>query len=732
MVPPMATRVHPFVPLAAALRWTERDGAGGGVPAGWSGARARAWRAWAADDPDADPARPLGGGPRAVAVRLAFAERSAAELEATMLLGLAAPGRRGPAPDVADLATAEGRARLERHLADASAARLSGAAVALHARLRAVREAVERCEGPPAACADPSANPALARAVRAALACGADDALVLDAIAGVTPAAPSPASAPSLLVVCGDAGEAWCGSDRLVQAASPQAAARAARALAGADVTLNLAAFVDPGGDLDETGLTAAARLWAAHLGPEPVIALAGVWPAVAAQGLAPASEAGRKAAAWLGCLVAEAAGAMPVVLDDADAAARLDTTPGSAPWTTVVAAGDDGAPTVVGSALTGLAQLGVAASAARAALLGRRALGDAGPVGREALAGRGFTTLEFDAVDAALAHARTLEEALGAAVLGEGFCRDVLGGQDVRAALGVTEAEWAQAARDLLGDPSGAALGPEAAALLAEPSRPERLLFARAAVGAEGLALHPVLVDPADGAPAACGGVTTWRVRAPQPRVLAQPGPETDTRASPSPEPSPAPVERVVERVVERARTRRKLPDRRKGYIQKAAVGGHKVYLHTGEYEDGELGEIFIDMHKEGAAFRSLMNNFAIAVSLGLQYGVPLDEFVDAFVYTRFEPAGAVTGNDRVRSATSILDYLFRELGVSYLARDDLASEADALTADGLGGGEADEAPAGDEAAPASRFISRGYARTAPDNLLVLPFRRKEAAEDE
>ena len=115
-------------------------------------------------------------------------------------------------------------------------------------------------------------------------------------------------------------------------------------------------------------------------------------------------------------------------------------------------------------------------------------------------------------------------------------------------------------------------------------------------------------------------------------------------------------------------SRSRRRLPDRRKGYIQKATVGGHKVYLHTGEYDDGELGEIFIDMHKEGAAFRSLMNNFAIAISIGLQYGVPLDEFVDAFVFTRFEPAGPVTGNESIRSATSILDYVFRELGVSYL----------------------------------------------------------------
>jgi ribonucleoside-diphosphate reductase alpha chain len=194
------------------------------------------------------------------------------------------------------------------------------------------------------------------------------------------------------------------------------------------------------------------------------------------------------------------------------------------------------------------------------------------------------------------------------------------------------------------------------------------------------------------------------------------------------APAPAPTVAERVVEKIVERDRTRRKLPDRRKGYIQKAAVGGHKVYLHTGEYDDGELGEIFLDMHKEGAAFRSLMNNFAIAISIGLQYGVPLDEFVDAFVYTRFEPAGEVTGNDSIRSATSILDYIFRELAVSYLDRQDLANADPAeFDADGLGQGKpAAETP--DEELDASKFISKGFARGAPDNLLVLPFGKKGA----
>ena len=118
----------------------------------------------------------------------------------------------------------------------------------------------------------------------------------------------------------------------------------------------------------------------------------------------------------------------------------------------------------------------------------------------------------------------------------------------------------------------------------------------------------------------------------------------------------------------------RRKMPDRRKGYIQKAMIGDHKVYLHIGEYDDGRVGEIFIDTNKEGELVKSLMNNFAIAISLGLQYGVPLEEYVDAFINTKFEPSGKIKGNDRILSASSILDYLFRELAISYLGREDLA----------------------------------------------------------
>ncbi|MCB6177211.1 vitamin B12-dependent ribonucleotide reductase [Rhodobacter sp. Har01] len=138
--------------------------------------------------------------------------------------------------------------------------------------------------------------------------------------------------------------------------------------------------------------------------------------------------------------------------------------------------------------------------------------------------------------------------------------------------------------------------------------------------------------------------------------------------------------AEKIIEKVIVReiVRSHRlKLPERRKGYTQKAIVGGHKVYLRTGEYADGQLGEIFIDMHKEGAGFRAMMNNFAIAVSVGLQYGVPLEEFVEAFTFTRFEPAGMVQGNDSIKNATSILDYIFRELAISYLDRTDLAHVA-------------------------------------------------------
>ncbi len=190
--------------------------------------------------------------------------------------------------------------------------------------------------------------------------------------------------------------------------------------------------------------------------------------------------------------------------------------------------------------------------------------------------------------------------------------------------------------------------------------------------------------------------------------------------------------IEKVVIKEVEKAQARSRMPHRRKGYTQKANVGGHKVYLRTGEYENGELGEIFIDMHKEGAGFRAMMNNFAIAVSVGLQYGVPLEEFVDAFTFTKFEPAGMVQGNDSIKNATSVLDYIFRELAVSYLDRTDLAHvKPTGETFDDLGRGE-DEgkqniAELGESAATKSlevlkQISSTGYLRKrVPQELQVL-----------
>jgi ribonucleoside-diphosphate reductase alpha chain len=376
---------------------------------------------------------------------------------------------------------------------------------------------------------------------------------------------------------------------------------------------------------------------------------------------------------------------------------------------------------------------------AAERRLFGRRTLAEAPGLDHAALRALGFTDIELAAVEGALAWADGFDAVFTAPVLDPGFIRDVLGLEDgdgpLLNLLGVAEEAEAEAARWVFGNgdltdwPEAPA---EIARLLADPQGAEAAL--RRAV--EPFSDTPDTAITAlewrataaqarralgEAAMADRRAVRLGRATPPAGRMLDLPATDPAPRAE-QPRPSPvAPPERIVERVVERARARRKLPDRRKGYIQKAAVGGHKVYIHTGEYEDGELGEIFIDMHKEGAAFRSLMNNFAIAISIGLQYGVPLDEFVDAFVFTRFEPAGRVTGNDSIRSATSILDYIFRELGVSYLDRHELANAEPELNADGLG----HNAP--EEAVPAARFISKGFARgSAPDNLVVLPFGKK------
>jgi ribonucleoside-diphosphate reductase alpha chain len=387
-------------------------------------------------------------------------------------------------------------------------------------------------------------------------------------------------------------------------------------------------------------------------------------------------------------------------------------------------------------AAIAGLTRIGADLDAARSHVLGARTL--AGAPGLDRLSALGFTDHELYEAQEALGATHDLAAAFAPAVIGEGFVTDVLGADpaglaepsfDTLTFAGLTGEEIAAAEAFVLGNESLAT-----AVFLADEHRAPFRSAAEVSAGdrlAMIAAVQPFLsappiarldlgfaASPAEAvraqAKAAEAGVRAMRLARPAATpdfALEIKAPDVRTEA---------PVrDRIVERVIEVNRSRRRLPDRRKGYIQKSTVGGHKVYLHTGEYDDGELGEIFIDMHKEGAAFRSLMNNFAIAISIGLQYGVPLDEFVEAFVFTRFEPAGAVTGNDSIRSATSIIDYVFRELGVSYLGRGDLAQiEPGELDKDGFAGARSAEEPQ-----QLARFISKGFSRgAAPDNLVFLP----------
>jgi ribonucleoside-diphosphate reductase alpha chain len=398
-------------------------------------------------------------------------------------------------------------------------------------------------------------------------------------------------------------------------------------------------------------------------------------------------------------------------------------------------------------AALEGLQRLDIDLAAAETHARGAGLLAEAPGLGRAALEAKGFTVHEIARAEQALAAGAPLARAFSAELLDEGFVRDVLGATadhladpafDLLAFAGFSRDEIAAAeahVQRMASFSACPALTPEQATVFDgadQVSAEERLAMAadlEAFAGAPDLAPLPL---PEGASPARALELIerAASLRLGALRLAPPPVPAAGIELPPAeeeaprrrPEAQPVVTERIVERIVERERARRRLPDRRKGYIQKASVGGHKVYLHTGEYDDGELGEIFLDMHKEGAAFRSLMNNFAIAISIGLQYGVPLEEFVEAFVHTRFEPAGAVTGNDTIRSATSILDYIFRELGVSYLDRQDLANaDPDELHADSLG--QASAVPDEPETMPASRYISKGFSRgAAGDNLIVLP----------
>jgi ribonucleoside-diphosphate reductase alpha chain len=388
---------------------------------------------------------------------------------------------------------------------------------------------------------------------------------------------------------------------------------------------------------------------------------------------------------------------------------------------------------------------------------VGRGTLRDAPGVNHETLAAKGFTPEKIEAVEKTMLAAFDIKFVFNKWTLGEAFCTETLGlaaarldqpDFDLLAEIGFSKAdieaanEYACGAMTLEGAPGldpahlpvfdcASPCGRKGKRSLSVESHIRMMAAAQPFISG---AISKTINMPNDAGVEDCkeAYLLSWRLalkanalyrdgsKLSQPlnaQLLAEEEEEQDdvlaAIASDQPSVQRATViaERVVERIVERVRARAerlRLPDRRKGYTQKAVVGGHKVYLRTGEYDDGRLGEIFIDMHKEGAAFRSLMNNFAIAVSVGLQYGVPLEEFVDAFTFTRFEPAGPVRGNEVIKNATSILDYLFRELAVSYLGRYELAhvdpSEIGSTT---LGSGDVSE---GDRLPEA--LVSPGFTR--------------------
>jgi len=730
------------------------------APEGWTDVQIEAWLDWA----EAEQLPTTGDDPLLQAVS-AWAQRHSQlagdteALAATLVLGLASPARPSKvAACVVNLSDPGAAKRLKTESARRRTERLTAGAVeSAAAALEGVADAVSRCEGPRADCSDPRRNPALARAAHAARRNGASDLDIYRAMQGERfEVRLEPESCPPPLVVLADratvasgapeeqsAAEAALDGD-LIVVFEPETADTVIDIGQAPSVLFSLPALARLAGREFEAALRDLSALWFAVLTAEHSQAVAIGPGGLADIVLAAGDPVDTTRAGDLGSLIREAGGSGTVSLfvDDAEAVLRLALSPLAAAevWETADSAVSR---RLRPSLATAIAAAGGEVERAELHLFGWRTLLDAPGINHAILRAKGFTDVELEAVERALGQVDTLAEAFRSPVLDAGFLRDVLGidqtADDVLNCLDFCAADiaraeaWAFGFGDLAGWDEAPPVLKE---ILTDPAAFEALLRACLDDGRSAPDIAPSLVDWRTTASqagrllgdAAREGRRAIRLqRAPPPPGLlfdlAQSESEPRQRR---PEPEVRAVERVVEKVIERDRTRRKLPDRRKGYIQKAAVGGHKVYIHTGEYEDGELGEIFIDMHKEGAAFRSLMNNFAIAISIGLQYGVPLDEFVDAFVFTRFEPAGRVTGNDSIKSATSILDYIFRELGVSYLDRHELANaDAHGLNADGLGSGNTDAgAP---EPVPAARFISKGFARgAAPDNLVVLPFGQK------
>jgi len=501
---------------------------------------------------------------------------------------------------------------------------------------------------------------------------------------------------------------------------------------------------------------------------PECSVQLAGLAAAVMSLGLAFDSEAGVKAASELAAIACEAAGRAAAEHTSQAAIRWLSAeSSGADPVDLLLAHEDEQTPELsecVSAALGAVASK-TEAEDVKLRILGARTLDQIDGLERHRLESRGMPEDALDRIEQALKEGLSLAAAFSRWVVGDDVIRKRLGldpeaydtdGEALLRALGIAPREIdeariaVQGRRRPVSNPKSPlarilaradGVTPEARVRMAKAiapmlTRPPVLTIAsgeqsdttrmtvhastRAAMAA-GLGVR---IEP--GRPAVDAELQQ-RISEARRRARAPLASETQAPTFERHAPVPPPAHDHDEIVFAE---RRRLPDRRKGYIQKATVGGHKVYLHTGEFDDGELGEIFIDMHKEGAAFRSLMNNFAIAVSIGLQYGVPLEEFVDAFIFTRFEPAGEVTGNDSIRKATSILDYIFRELAVSYLGRDDLA-EVDNVSHDGLGGGarEGEEPTAPVQPMRPEQLISKGFSRgVLPDN--IVPFTARRVAE--
>ena len=405
---------------------------------------------------------------------------------------------------------------------------------------------------------------------------------------------------------------------------------------------------------------------------------------------------------------------------------------------------------------------------------VGHASLGNCPAINPTSLTGHGFGSVEIAKVEAALAAAFDVRFVFNQWTLGEAFCRDTLGipadklvdpGFDMLRHLGFTRAQI-EAANDhicgtmtLEGAPHlrpehyavfdcANACGRKGSRYLSVESHIRMMAAAQSFIsGAISKTIN--MPNSATITDALAAYELSWslgikanalyrdgsKLSQPLASALVEDDDEAEEVLAQGSATEKASViaEKIVEKIIvkEAVRSHRlKLPSRRKGYTQKALIGGHKVYLRTGEYDDGALGEIFIDMHKEGAGFRAMMNNFAIAVSVGLQYGVPLEEFVDAFTFTRFEPAGMVQGNDSIKNATSILDYVFRELAISYLDRTDLAHvQPQGARFDDIGDGAAEDRPNPANGEGAARSIqmlrqisSTGYLRKRlPQSLSAL-----------